>query len=421
MSNNHIIDEIQELLPLHAQDLHVSSIVFGDLEEPKYNSYSDCNFIESFQGHYILFKYLKNYNSNFDCKIFPRKGSIRKIISSKILNFIYQYEKDLDILAEVNDFRILSAATFRTGTYVGDKLKLTLDCKGNLKLLKSDRNAINNQSQKTSHNIANPQTVLQVEDTFSSSNVTNKPINKDKIKQFEEDNKKKDREIARLQERLNYLSSLNASTREISQLEKEVQNLREALCQIINLAQPLSLGFSVTEESSVKNSEEIDDSQENYYSEEPLQQNQEDILNYSSSDHFVDDQHPSLESLDSQTIKILNWYQQYQNNPDFLEQHTQKVSEMDDSFNVRRAKANATIVLAPASNHSFLIYGDQYMFPRPDSKITSLKLNTFEACFECENFSSGASFEVLKPAIVSKLSAGDDRWQLQERGQIIFY
>jgi len=115
-----------------------------------------------------------------------------------------------------------------------------------------------------------------------------------------------------------------------------------------------------------------------------------------------------------------NWYQHHQDRPDFLEQHTQKVSEIEESFNARRSGLNNAIVLAPASNHSFLIYRDYYMFPRPDSKITSLKLNTFEACFECENFSSGVPFQVLKPAIVSKLSEENDRWQLQERGKLRF-
>ena len=124
--------------------------------------------------------------------------------------------------------------------------------------------------------------------------------------------------------------------------------------------------------------------------------------------------------LDSQTIEILKWYQHDQDRPDLLEQYTQKVSETEDSFNARRSALNSPIVLAPASNHSFLIYRDYYMFPRPDAKITNPKLNTFEACFECENFSSGAPFQVLKPAIVFKLSVGDDRWQLQERGKLRF-
>ena len=413
MSNSQLIDEIQQLLAEQPQDICLSSIVLGNLEEPKYNNFIDCNFVESFQGHYILLKYLKSSNSNLDCKIFPRKDSIRKIISSKILNSIYQYEKDIDTLAEVNDFRILSAATFRTGIYVGGKLKLTLDRKGSLELLRSDRT--NNQIQK---NPSESQIVLQVEDAYLHSDISDKSINEDKIKEIEEDNQKKDREIARLKEQLKNISSQSYDNNELLRLREECNNLRGKLSQIFHIAQPSTLSINVREEGMVDNTEIMDDSRKNDELERDLlQHTQKDVPIPTSVDSFIPNEN---QSLDSKTIEILKWYQHYQDRPDLLEQHTQKVSEMDDSFNVRRAKANATIVLAPASNHSFLIYRDYYMFPRPDSKITNPKLNTFEACFECENFSSGAPFQVLKPAIVSKLSVGDDRWQLQERGQLKF-
>jgi len=413
MSNSQLIDEIQQLLAEQPQDICLSSIVLGNLEEPKYNNFIDCNFVESFQGHYILLKYLKSSNSNLDCKIFPRKDSIRKIISSKILNSIYQYEKDIYTLAEVNDFRILSAATFRTGIYVGGKLKLTLDRKGRLELLKSDRT--NNQIQK---NPSESKSTLEVEDAYPRSDIGNKSINEDRMKEIEEDNQKKDREIARLREQLTNTSSQSRDTNELSRLREERNSLRDKLNQIIKIAQSSMLGVMISEESIVNNPEKIDAAREYYLPERDLlQHTQKDVPIPTLVDSFIPNEN---QPLDSQTIEILNWYQHHQDRPDFLEKHTQKVSEIEDSFNARRSGLNNAIVLAPASNHSFLIYNDYYMFPRPDSKITNPKLNTFEACFECENFSSGAAFEVLKPAIVSKLSVEDDRWQLQERGKLKF-
>jgi len=408
MLNSQLIDEIQQLLAEQSQDICLSSIVLGNLEEPKYNNFIDCNFVESFEGHYILLKYLRSSNSNLDCKILPRKGSIRKIISSKILNSIYQYEKDIYTLAEVNDFKILSAATFRTGIYVGGKLKLTLDRKGSLELLRSDRT--NNQIQK---NPSESQIVLQVEDAYLHSDMSDKSINENKIKEIEEDNQKKDREIARLKEQLKNISSQSYDNNELLQLREECNNLRGKLSQIFHIAQPSTLGINVREEGMVDNTEIMDDSRENDELERDLvQYNQEDAINPTLVHSFIPNENQLLDSL--------NWDQHYRNNPDFLEQYAQKVSEIEESFNARRSGASVAIVLAPASNHSFLIYNDYYMFPRPDSKITNPKLNTFEACFECENFSSGAPFQVLKPAIVFKPSVEDDRWQLQERGKLRF-
>jgi len=413
MSNSQLIDEIQQLLVEQFQDIYLSSIVLGDLEEPKYNNFIDFNFVESFEGHYILLKYLRRSNSNLDCKIFPRKGSIRKIISSKILNSIYQYEKDIYTLADVNDFRILSAATFRTGIYVASKLKLTLNHKGSLELLRSDRK--DDQIQK---NISESKATLQVEYAYPGSDIGNKSINEDRMKEIEEDNQKKDREIARLREQLTNISSQSHDTNELLQLREENNNLRDKLSQIAHIAQSPTLGTNVREEGMVNNTETMDDRRENGEIErDSFQHNQKDTPTPTLVDSCAPNEN---QPLDSQMIKILNWYQQHQDRPDFLEKHTQKVSEIEESFNARRSGLNNAIVLAFASNHSFLIYRDYYMFPRPNSKITNPKLNTFEACFECENFSSGALFEVLKPAIVSRVNDGNDRWQLQERGQLKF-
>jgi len=287
-------------------------------------------------------------------------------------------------------------------------LKLTLDRKGSLELLRSDRT--NNQIQK---NPSESQIVLQVEDAYLHSDMSDKSINENKIKEIEEDNQKKDREIARLKEQLKNISSQSYDNNELLQLREECNNLRGKLSQIFHIAQPSTLGINVREEGMVDNTEIMDDSRENDELERDLvQYNQEDAINPTLVHSFIPNENQLLDSL--------NWDQHYRNNPDFLEQYAQKVSEIEESFNARRSGASVAIVLAPASNHSFLIYNDYYMFPRPDSKITNPKLNTFEACFECENFSSGAPFQVLKPAIVFKLSVGDDRWQLQERGKLRF-
>jgi len=94
------------------------------------------------------------------------------------------------------------------------------------------------------------------------------------------------------------------------------------------------------------------------------------------------------------------------------------VSETEESFNQRRSGLNVAAVLHQASNPSFYIVQNLYLVPRPGSKVTTHKLNTIDALFDCQNFSSGAPFQLIEPAIVSPL--GNNQWQLSQRGKLKF-
>jgi hypothetical protein len=94
------------------------------------------------------------------------------------------------------------------------------------------------------------------------------------------------------------------------------------------------------------------------------------------------------------------------------------VSETAESFNQRRSGLNVAAVLHQASNPSFYIVQNLYLVPRPGSKVTTHKLNTIDALFDCQNFSSGAPFQLIEPAIVSPL--GNNQWQLSQRGKLKF-
>jgi hypothetical protein len=95
------------------------------------------------------------------------------------------------------------------------------------------------------------------------------------------------------------------------------------------------------------------------------------------------------------------------------------VSETQDSFNQRRTSSSAPVFLHQASNPSFYIVQDRYLVPRPGSKVTTHKLNTIDALFDCDNFyQSGAPFQLIEPAIVSPLS--NNQWQLNQKGKLKF-
>ena len=94
------------------------------------------------------------------------------------------------------------------------------------------------------------------------------------------------------------------------------------------------------------------------------------------------------------------------------------VSETSESFGRRRLQSNVDPVLHQVSNPSFRIVEDRYLVPRPGSKVTTHMCDTFAAVFECQNFSSGAPFQLIEPAIVS--TRGNNQWELVQRGKLKF-
>ena len=135
--------------------------------------------------------------------------------------------------------------------------------------------------------------------------------------------------------------------------------------------------------------------------------------NIQSTLHPVNPTSAPLTAAPSSTQQLT---QAYNKNPGSLQGIG--VSETEESFNQRRSGLNVSVVLHPASNPSFLVIQDQYLVPDPKSKVTTHKLNTIEALFDCSNFRSGAEIELIEPAIVSPLS--NNQWKLNQRGKLKF-
>jgi len=367
-----ILAEIQEFFP-KAKSLDIVNISVGMLKQGENSSI--YFFTESSQGTYLLVKYIGSIGSDSFCVLFPIKGDPKN--RDNLLKTFYHYNEDN--VSQARDFSIDEPAKFNFELTPDAEIKLELTRHGKL--------------------IAKPESLQKTE--VSPKNETDDLENKilgieEEIQALRKEIESKNEQLSQGQEMSSKVNEIHEMLTDLASHQKNVEQTLEALYSSQTIGK--GSGDNILQRSNRTNSQHIEINS---------------LANSSSNKQQSHD-------LDSQMIKILKWYQQNQYRPEILEQYAQKVSEIEDSFNARRSGASVAIVLAPASNHSFLIYNDYYMFPRPDSKITNPKLNTFEACFECENFSSGAAFEVLKPAIVSKLSVEDDRWQLQERGKLKF-
>ena len=96
------------------------------------------------------------------------------------------------------------------------------------------------------------------------------------------------------------------------------------------------------------------------------------------------------------------------------------VAETESSFTARRSSLQMPMIFEPNANQPrFWILNDRILVPFPQ-KITTHRLNTICGAFNHHDFSSGSPFELVKPAIVIKMSDGSDRWQLLEKGEIKF-
>ena len=110
----------------------------------------------------------------------------------------------------------------------------------------------------------------------------------------------------------------------------------------------------------------------------------------------------------------------YNTNTDLLKSIAMGVAETESSFTARRSSLQMPMIFEPNANQPrFWILNDRILVPFPQ-KITTHRLNTICGAFNHHDFSSGSPFELVKPAIVIKMSDGSDRWQLLEKGEIKF-